>query len=209
MQAISDKRATIKRLKNLSFVPYNVIGALENTENKCYIDETTDSVWVENHYFNYVAGDSDVLLNRIEALEDEFYGFSGVHGDLAASIYKKWFLHWFEPTERYVLKDDLPVEVCPYQVVKVPIEEAQGIDDRYEYKQDGSYDRIKDAILNRPSAAIYIDGQIASYVLVHEDNSIGYMFTLEKYRKLGLGYWVSLDIVKQIKIGRASCRERV
>ncbi len=199
MHAITDKRAAIERLKNLSFVPYNVLGALENTENKCFIDEPTDSVWVENHYFNYITGDSNVILNRVNHFEDGFYGFSGVHGDLASQIYGNYFLHWFEPTERYVLKADLPVETCPYQVVKVPIEEAQGIDDRYEYKQDGSLDRIKDAILNRPSAAIYIDGQIASYVLVHEDNSIGYMFTLDAYRKLGLGYWVSIDIVKQIQ----------
>jgi GNAT superfamily N-acetyltransferase len=200
MHAITDKRATIDRLKNLPFAPYNVIGAMENTENKCYIDESTDSVWVENHYFNYLSGDSEVLLDRVKHLEDGFYGFSGVLGDLASSIYEKYFLHWFEPTERYVLKGDLPSDItCPYKVVKVPIEEAQGIDDRYEYKQDGSLDRIKDAILNRPSSAIYIEGQIASYVLVHEDNSIGYMFTLEKYRKLGLGYWVSLDIINQIK----------
>ena len=199
MLAITDKRAAIERLKNLPFVPYNVLGALENTENKSYIDEPTDSVWVENHYFNYVTGASEVISKKVDSLEDGFYGFSGVQGDLASQVYGKHFLHWFEATERYVLKSDFPVEECPYQVVKVPIEEAQGIDDRYEYKQDGSLDRIKDAILNRPSAAIYIDGQIASYVLVHEDNSIGYMFTLDAYRKLGLGYWVSLDIVKQIQ----------
>jgi hypothetical protein len=199
MHEITDKRAAIERLKNLPFVPYNVLGALENTDNKSYIDEPTDSVWVENHYFNYITGDSNVIMNRINDFEDGFYGFSGVHGELASQIYRNHFLHWFEATERYVLTADLPVEVCPYQVVKVPIEEAQGIDDRYEYKQDDSLDRIKDAILNRPSAAIYIDGQIASYVLVHEDNSIGYMFTLDAYRKLGLGYWVSIDIVKQIQ----------
>jgi len=47
MQAISDKRATIKRFKNMSFVPYNLIGALENTENNCYIDEATESrAWI-------------------------------------------------------------------------------------------------------------------------------------------------------------------
>lgn len=199
MNEITDKRAVLERLKNLSFVPYNVLGALENTENKSYIDESTDSVWVENQYFNYITGASEVISKKVDSLEDGFYGFSGVQGDLASQIYGKHFLHWFEPTERYVFTSDLPNEPCPYHVVKVQIEEAQGIDDRYEYKQDGSLERIKDAILNRPSAAIYIDGQIASYVLVHEDNSIGYMYTLDAYRKLGLGYWVSIEIVKQIQ----------
>jgi len=199
MKAIQDKLAVIESLKRQSFVPYNVIGVLENTDNNGHFDETTETVWVENHYFNYISGLSKHINNKIEAMEDGFYGFSGVRDDLAVSIYKKAFLHWYEPTERYILKEDISPDVGPYQIVKVPIEEAQGIDDRYEYKQDGSLDRIKDAIINRPSSAIYIDGQIASYVLVHEDNSIGYMYTLEAYRNLGLGYWVSLDIIRQIK----------
>lgn len=199
MITIQDKRALIQRLYRQPFVPYNVIGALENTENKCHVDETMDSVWVENHYFNYVSGLPEVILNKIEALEEGFYGFSAVHGDLAARIYEKSLLHWYEPTERYVLKGDLPNVESPYTVVKIPIEEAQGIDDRYEYKQEGSLEKIKEAILNRPTSAIYIEGEIASYVLVHEDNSIGYMYTLEKYRKLGLGFWVSQDIIRQMK----------
>ncbi len=199
MKAIQDKRTVIDCIKSQTFVPYNVIGVLENTENTVYFDDKTASIWVDNHYFNYISGCSEVIMDKIESMEDGFYGFSGVLGDLSVPIYKNAFLHWYEPTERYILQGDISDDRGPYQIVKVPIEEAQDIDDRYEYKQDGSFDRIKEAITNRPSSAIYIDGQIASYVLVHEDNSIGYMYTLEKYRNLGLGYWVSLDIIRQIK----------
>ena len=199
MEKIQDKQQIITQLKKQSFIPYNIIGILENTDNQGYYDASSESVWVENHYFNYIYGKPETIHAKIESLEDGFYGFSGVLGTLAESIYSKWFLHWYEPTERFVHHGILPEHESPYPVVRIPFEEAKGIDDRYEYQQEGSFDRIKDAIQNRPTSAIYIDGEIASYVLVHEDNSIGYMFTQDKHRHMGLGYWVSLDILKQMK----------
>lgn len=199
-----DRAGVVECLKRLKFIPYNVIGIIENTKDELMYDQDTGSAWISHGYFNYVTGDKNVIVGQLDTLDDGFYGFSAVEGTLAEAIYSGRFLHWCEPTERHVYGDDTVdfdalLATCPYEIVPVPIEEAQGIDDRYEYQQEGSLDRIKDAILNRPSSAIYLDGTIASYVLVHEDNSIGYMFTLEKYRHMGLGYWVTLDLLRQMK----------
>ena len=199
MEKIIDKPNIIAQLKNHSFIPYNIIGILENCDTQGYYDAKTDTVWVENQYFNYIYGNPEIIHSKIESLENGFYGFSGVLGTLAESIYGKWFLHWYEPTERYIHCGALPELESPYPVVQIPLEEAKGIDERYEYQQEGSYERIKDAILHRPTSAIYVDGEIASYVLVHEDNSIGYMYTKDAHRHKGLGYWVSLEILKQMK----------
>ncbi len=203
MKKIENRKEIIDILNRGQFIPYNVIGILENTSNQGFFDDETGTVWIENDYFNYIYGDSRVLLNRISQLEDGFYGFSGVLGSLAESIYSEHLLHWFEPTERYVFKGDLETleiqdELKQYKAVSIPLEEAKGIDDRYEYQQEGSFERIQDAIQKRPTSAIYIDNEIASYVLVHEDNSIGYMYTLEKYRQEGLGYIVTLDILRKM-----------
>lgn len=204
MKENHDKTKIIDRLKQQSFIPYNVIGIIENTEDKISFDESSGTIWVEHGYFNYVSGNENRIREHLDSLEDGFYGFSAVEGNLAQAIYEGRFLHWCEPTERYVFRDeainfeDLLAD-CPYEIVSVTLDEAEGIDERYEYQQDGSLDRIKDAIINRPTAAIYLDGELASYVLVHEDNSIGYMFTLEKHRHKSLGYWVTLDILRQMK----------
>ncbi|HAS74775.1 MAG TPA: hypothetical protein DCS67_11585 [Clostridiales bacterium UBA8960] len=203
MKETEDKIKVIERVKKSKLVPHNVIGIIENTDDKMHFDETTGSVWVEHGYFNYVTGDHDVICGHLQSREDGFYGFSAVEGELAKAIYKDHFLHWCEPTERYVYGQhsvdiDALLKDCPYEIVNVPMGEAQGIDDRYEYQQEGSLERFKDAILNRPTSAIYLDGELASYVLVHEDHSIGYMFTLDKFRHKGLGYWVTLDILNKM-----------
>lgn len=199
MNKTEQRREIINNLKKKAFVPYNVIGILENREQTVYADDTIQTVWACNDYFNYITGDPNIILDHVQSLEDGFYGFSAVEDTLAQAIYKHYFLHWYEPTERYVYIDEVPDVQSPYPVVSIGIEEAQGIDERYEYQQEGSLERIKDAIQNRPTSAIYIDGVISSYVLVHEDNSIGYMYTREEHRQKGLGYWVTLDILRKMK----------
>ena len=217
MKITEDRLNVIKWLKNQapSFVPYNVIGIIENENQPVYFDTNKGAVWAQNQYFNYVSGDSETLKAHLETLEDGFYGFAAVEGSLAEALTADQFLHWYEPTERYVHQGAVPhLEDSPYPLCSVPIEEAKGIDDRYEFQDEGSLEKLITAIKNRPSSAMYVEGELASYALVHEDNSIGYMYTLEKHRHRGLGYWVSLDILKKMReaghvafeIGRASCR---
>lgn len=205
MQEIINRSAVIERLRKRHPVPLNVIGILENTDNKGYEDPQTGTVWVENKYFNYITGDARLIKEHLENMPDGFYGFSGVQGPLAKELYKDYFLHWLEPTDRYVCKEHQLTETFPYEMVDIGMEEALGINDRYEYKNEDSLERIRSAISERPTSGIYIEGELASYCLVHEDNSIGYMYTLEKHRHKGLGYWVTLDLLnKMTKLGTTS-----
>ncbi|GAB6109880.1 GNAT family N-acetyltransferase [Fusibacter bizertensis] len=204
MELTTEKKNIIEILYRQDFVPLNVIGILENMDGNVFFDEASNSVWAENQYFNYISGSATVICKHLDQLEAGFYGFSAVQHELAEAVYGQHLLHWYEATDRFVVKDEKTLESdwrshAPYEIVSIPIEEARGIDDRYEYKQDGSFERICDAITRRPTSAIYIHGELASYVLVHEDNSIGYMYTLEKYRHKGLGYWVTLDILEKMK----------
>lgn len=204
----SEKKQVIEALKKPPFVPYNVIGVIDNTDNQIRFDSTSGTVWVSHGYFNYVYGSSEKVMHQFDALEEGFYGFAAVHGDLATILRKGHFLHWYEPTERHVFQGDQKdlnglLMNCPYELVNVPMCEAEGIDNRYEYKDDTTFASIQDAINNRPTSGVYLDGKLVSYALVHEDDSIGFMYTLEAYRHLGIGYWVTLDITaKMLQKGR-------
>jgi hypothetical protein len=198
MIEIQNRDQVIKRLSKQDYVALNIIGILENTDNKGYWEEESGTVWVENGYMNYIIGDVSVIKDHLKSLPDGFYGFSGVKAELAEAIYPEFFLHWLEPTERYVFQKELSSQKSPYEITTITMHEAEGINDRYEYKNEDSLERIKEAIEHRPSSGIYIDNKLASYCLVHEDNSIGYMYTLEEHRHKGLGYWVTLDILKKM-----------
>lgn len=202
MKFCQDRTAAIAGIKKWSFVPYNVIGILENRTNESnpfYLSESGKAIWIENNYFNYVAGEPSPIMTHFKSQSDGFYGFSGVEGEIAACLFKEGLLYWHEKTERYHYVGEGFEWAYPYDVVDVPMEEAIGINDRYEFKGDGSLERIQDAIQNRPTAAIYLNDEIASYVLLHEDDSIGYMYTKPQYRKLGLGYCVTKSIVGKMR----------
>lgn len=58
-------------------------------------------------------------------------------------------------------------------------------------------EQIKKDIQNRPSSAIYNDNEIASWVLVHNDNSMGIMYTKDEYRNKG--YAVDICLLSSIQ----------
>lgn len=204
----SEKNQVVQVLEKLSFVPYNVLGVIKNTDDQIRFDSNSSTAWVSHEYFNYVYGSPDKVMQQFNALEAGFYGFPAVHGDLAPLLRKGSFLHWYEPTERHVFQGELEdllerLRDCPYELINIPLCEAEGIDNRYEYKDDTTFTSIQDAIKNRPTSGVYLDGKLVSYALVHEDDSIGFMYTLEEYRHLGIGYWVTLDITaKMLQRGR-------
>lgn len=57
------------------------------------------------------------------------------------------------------------------------------INDHYTYKSDHSLKELLNNINNRPSAAIYEGDEIVSWVMTHDEGSMGVMYTLEKARK--------------------------
>jgi hypothetical protein len=77
------------------------------------------------------------------------------------------------------------------------------VDNLYTYKDDQSYEDITNDIVNRPTSVIrLLDGTPVSWVLIHSDNSLGIMYTKEKYRKMNFGKVVSADLInKSINLG--------
>ena len=82
MKITEDRLNVIKWLKNQapSFVPYNVIGIIENENQPVYFDTNKGAVWAQNQYFNYVSGDSETLKAHLETLEDGLDRKSVVEG---------------------------------------------------------------------------------------------------------------------------------
>ena len=81
---------------------------------------------------------------------------------------------------------------------KIRLEDAETVDKFYQYRNPWSLETIKRDITNRPSSAVYINGEIACWVLIHDDNSMGIMYTKEEYRRRGYAVDVTIDLAKQI-----------
>ncbi len=197
-------QAIIDFLNTDLLINQNIIGILENVPKAhIYVDDINNpkGVFVEKGYMHYIYTKEDSFIEEVcdTFFKEGFYGFSGVEKSIAEKIKSKFELHWENPcTLLYLPKDKLDLSLIKSPVGSIVIDDAETVDKYYEYRDDGSIERIKDDIRNRPSSAVYIDGKIASWVLIHDDNSMGIMYTKEEHRKKGYAIDVSIDLASKI-----------
>lgn len=188
----------------------NIAGILDNEPRvEAFVDDETSpsGLLVKGPWFWYVHTESDAFLNLLFAemeQKDAFYQFSGVWKPVADRIKARYGLVWDAPCDLYVLREGRQVQPrADSPATSVRLEDAGIIDEHYTYRNDHSLAKIQGCIANRPSSAIYVDSQLACWLLVHEDNSLGIMYTLEEHRRKGYALDVSLDLVaKQLQAGK-------
>jgi hypothetical protein len=202
-------KAITQYLNTNKIINLNILGIIENEpEAEIYVDneESPDIVLVRHEYFNYIYTEDDDLLDEmLEYLfKDNFYGFSGVYRPLAEKIRKKYSLTWESRCAlHYLPEENLDLSLIKNPVKDIDLEDAKTVDEFYTYRYPGSIEKIKKDILNRPTSAVYNKNDIASWVLVHNDNSMGIMYTKEEYRKKGYAVDTTIDLAfKIIKQGK-------
>ena len=188
----------------------NLLGIIQNESvAEILVDDEDDpkGVLVRAPRFHYVYTEDDAFL---EALYEEmlqkpaFYQFSGVWRPLAEKLKTRFPVMWDNPCKLYHLPEDVRPPSCANTMVQsVDVRDAETIDQHYAYRNSTSLDKIQNCIQNRPSSAVYVNGQIACWLLVHEDDALGIMYTKEEHRRKGLAVDVTLDLLaKQRSAGK-------
>lgn len=196
--------AITEYLNKNKIVNLNIIGVIENEPDaEIYVDNelSPNIVLVRYEYFNYIYTENDVLLDEMleKLFKDSFYGFSGVYRPLAEKIRKRFSVTWESRCSlHYLPEEKLDLSLIKNPVKDIDIDNAKVIDDFYTFRHPGSIEKIKKDIINRPSSAVYVNGDIASWVLVHNDNSMGIMYTKQEHRRKGYAVDVSVDLASKI-----------
>ncbi|WP_017416545.1 GNAT family N-acetyltransferase [Clostridium tunisiense] len=192
-------------LNKNKIINLNLIGFLENVPDaEVYVDNEVNPTGVvaRKDYFSSLYTENDDFLNEVlDTLykEDGFYGFRAVHRPIAEKIRSKFLVNWESLNALYYYPNkEVDLSRIKNQVRPIDIKDAEIINHYYTYKDEISLDKIKDDIENRPSSAIYVDGDIASWVLIHNDNSMGIMYTKEEYRGRDYAEQVTLDLTNKI-----------
>lgn len=183
----------------------NLIGFLENVPDaEVYVDDEANPTGVvaRKGYYSSLYTENDAFLNEVlDTLykEDGFYGFRAVYRPIAEKIRSRFLVNWESLNALYYHPEkEVDLSRIKNPVKSIDIKDAEIINHYYTYKDEVSLDKIKDDIENRPSSAIYVDGDIASWVLIHNDNSMGIMYTKEDHRGKGYAEEVTLDLVNKI-----------
>lgn len=197
--------AIMSFLKSRFLVNENIIGVIENMpEAEIYVDDVENPKGVlvkKDEYMHYIYTEDETFIDDMcsSYLREGFFGFSGVEGALAEKLRSRHLVNWESRCTVYYLPEenlDLSLKVNPTQPIK--LEDAAVVDSFYQFRHPGSLDIIKRDITKRPSSAVYVDGEIACWVLVHDDNSMGIMYTKEEHRRKGYAVDVTVDLSSKL-----------
>lgn len=195
----------IEFLNRNEIVNLNIKGLIyNNPDAEIYVDneDAIEGVLVKKGYFHSLFTEREDVLNHFldEISQGQDYlGFSGIHRQLTEKILKRFELEWRNPCDVYYL----PIERFNPNIKKnvtqaVQPEDAEIIDSFYTFRSENSINQIREDIACRFSSAIYVDGTLASWVLTHDDNSMGIMCTREEYRNRGYAVDVTVDLAGKI-----------
>lgn len=183
----------------------NIFGIIENSkEAKICVDdiENPSGVFVNNGYFNYIYTKNEEFTDKIieHILKNRgYYGFSALKSEIADRIKGKFEVDWESVCSLYYYKDkSVDTGKIKSNVMPVKIEDDYVINEYYTFKDDESIHGIRDSIYNRHNSCVYQNGKIASWLLLHDDNSMGPMFTKEEFRKEGFAIDVTLDVIDKL-----------
>jgi len=200
----NSSKAIMDFLKEDLLINLNTIGIIENMpEAEIYVDnvENPKGVYVTKGYFDYIYSKEDSFVNEVmdTFYKAGFFGFAGIDASIAEKIKKRYNVTWENPCTLYYLpKENLDLSLIKNPVQDVDIKDAEIVDKYYEFRHPGSIESIRKDIEFRPSSAVYVDGEPVCWVLVHDDNSMGIMYTREEYRRKGYAVDVTIDLAAKI-----------
>ncbi len=156
-------------------------------------------------------GRPEAILAKLEGMErlsaqmeesDGYLKFSSIPLEVQKAVERRRKLIRGSPVGMYILekKDFRPV-FSTHRIESLKIEDAKTLAENSPYDQGEEYALAR--IQSAPTAAIRIGGELASYMVVHANGSIGMLHTMEHFRGQGLArVVVSAQVEAQIARGR-------
>jgi hypothetical protein len=197
----TEKTKTVEDfLKTNLLINLNIFGIMENKpEAEIFVDnvEIPKGVLVREGYFSFLYSKDEAFIDEVLNTygKEGYYGFSGIEKSIAEKIKKRFKKDWENPCTLYYLPEsNLDLSLIKNEVKKINIKDAEIVDNFYTYRGLNSLNAIKEDISKRPSSAVYNNGEIVCWVLTHDDNSLGIMYTKEEHRHKGYAVDVTVDI---------------
>ncbi len=202
-----NKSMIIDYLKSQDLIAnQNIIGIIKNDpEARIYTDqaESISGVLVRSGtYFNYLYAQTSDFLDAVKSsfFTEANYGFSGVLTDTASQIMTNKTVEWSNPCHLYYVPSDCKIlPPSDIYIRTLTIDDAEKINNHYNFKSDQSLSKIQKDLLDRPSSGYMVNDELVAWVLVHEDNSLGIMYVMEEHRGKGYAEALTYDLINKVR----------
>lgn len=203
MVKVSDRNNILSFLKNNEIENTSLISIIQN-EPQCDIfvdnEKKPTGVIVKDDYFSYIYFSEKVFIDKLVQCDfcNKHQGFAAVSEEVYEALRERYNVNWVSksfvyslPKEHISLKDSGNLD-------RIQVKDAEKINEYYTYKEQEGLSYIINSIEKRPSSALYSNATLISSAMVHNNNSIGMLYTSKEYRNRGYGKKVTLDLCKKL-----------
>jgi len=200
---VYDKEKIISFLKHKELENSAIIGILSN-EPQCEIFaddlKNPNGILVKDKYFTYIYSANNNFLNTLfkSPFLKGYQGFAAVNEDVFNYMNNMFNYEWKSKCYVYYLNKESILMNDGMLLDKIHINDAEKINELYTYKDQDGLNYIQESIKKRPSSALYLNDILISSAMIHNNNSIGVLYTSKEYRNIGYGKKVTLDLCRKL-----------
>lgn len=196
IQSALDKLETdrINNIGIINFIKNNQIFSVDIAGDSVIVRGVSDRRWV------YIScRDEDELRKLKTRLSVDDNNFASIVDWMMPFLTAGREIIWNLSTVRFYLPDD--VQLPPAAIKTIPLTEndAHTVYANSTYKEYISPEYAAERISKGISAGVYEGDKLVSWAITQDDGAIGFLHTLDKYRKKGYAYAITLSMIEKLR----------
>ena len=194
--------AALSRLENDRIKNVSIINFIKNNE-LVSIDIRDDSILargISDRRWVYIScPGAEELRDLISQLTPEDRCFGAIEDWMFPVLTDGKEMMWDMSVVKYYLPEEVDSPPMPRKTVSLSPDNAGTVYTNSEYKEYISPEYVIQRIIKGISSGIYEDNKLVSWGITQDDGAIGFLHTLDHYRKKGYARSVTLSMIEKIR----------
>lgn len=183
-----------KNISIINFIKNNQILSVDIIGTSVLVKGTSDRRWV---YISCTGkAELDLIKNKLNLDDDNF---ASIDDWMFPVLTEGKQIVWDLQMLQFYLPDDVTLPASEFETVPLTAEDSYIVYNNSEYKEYISREYVKDCIQKGISAGLNQNNKLVSWAITQDDGAIGFLHTLDDYRRKGLGYGVTISMIHNVR----------
>lgn len=196
IQSVLNKLETdrINNIGIINFIKYNQLLSVDLLEDSVLARGVSDRRWV------YLSCRNNDELHKMKIkLTADDTNFASIEDWMIPALTDGKKIIWDLSTVKYYLPDDVQLPHPEIKTIPLTENDAYTVYINSEYKEYISPKYAAERISKGISAGVSENGKLVSWAITQDDGAIGFLHTLDKYRKKGYAYNITLSMIEILR----------
>jgi 8-oxo-dGTP diphosphatase len=184
----------INNISIINFIKNNKVLSVDIIGDSVLARGISDRRWV------YIScRDKDELGELKTRLSIDDNNFAAIEDWMMPVLTEGREIIWDLSTVRYYLPEYVQLPHPGIKTIPLTENDSHTVFANSTYKEYISTEYAAERINKGISAGVYVDDKLVSWAIIQDDGAIGFLHTLEKYRKKGYAYAITLSMIEKLR----------